>query len=314
MLRVVSEGLWTEIKKLTRKKGATAAAIAYVTSDKHVKFGSGDLLVCDASDAAIASAQTSVDVLRAAVRRGAKVFSSPGLHAKVLVAGRIAVVGSANMSAASATILDEAAIVTDDARAVAGVRVLVEELARKGDAVDDVFLERAGKIKVKAARRQSRRRRAVRVRGPRAWIISVVPLDDDEHPEEADLVDAERRVAEAGTEFGDSDAGYIRFVGNSRFRKEARAGDVVLAIWKPKSKSKRARVYAPEPILHRKDKGGVTHLFIEEYVDREDTALPFSKFRTLWTRVAGTSAPKMNSTRELRVELAEMLRGLWTSV
>ena len=180
MLRVVSDGLWADIKKLRAKNKPVFAAVAYVTSDSHLKFGRGDVLVCDASDQAIGSGQTTAAVLEAAVGRGAQVYSSPGLHAKVLVLGRVAVVGSANMSASSASTLDEAALITDDARAVVGVRVLVEKLARGGDRVDDDFIARILKIKVRKARNGSRRRRRVTVPESRAWLMSVIPVDDHE--------------------------------------------------------------------------------------------------------------------------------------
>ncbi len=311
MLRVVSQGLWGEIKKLSRMTRSRYAAVAYVTSDAHIRFRRGDVLVCDASDHAISSGQTSAKVLRAACARGAKVYSSPGLHAKALVLGRVAVVGSANMSDSSASTLDEAAVITDDARAVVGVRVLVEQLARGGDLVDKAFLARISRIKVRAARRGSRRRRSVAVRGPRAWLISVVPLGEGKHKSEENLVEEERVAAEKETEFSDSDAGYVRWVGNSLFRKLAKPGDLVIECWQPHSKSKRGTVHAPEPLLHRKDKGKVTHLFIEQYADRDATAIPFSAFRTLWRRVGTGRAPGLRSTREIPVELLETLRQMW---
>lgn len=100
-------------------------------------------------------------------------------------------------------------------------------------------------------------------------------------------------------------------MGNSRFKKEARRGDVIITISCSKLKSKRATVYAPEPLLLRKDTGRVTHLFVEEYADREETAIPFSKFRSLWSRLASTLPPTTNTTREVAVEFAEMLRQIW---
>ena len=312
MLRVVSDGLWGEIKKLGSKAGPKFAAIAYVTSDAHVKFKKGDVLICDASDSAIGSGQTSAKTLRAACARGAQVYSSPGLHAKALVLGRVAVVGSANMSISSASTLDEAAIVTDDARAVAGVRTLVEQLAEGADRVDAKFLARIDKITVRAPRRGSTRRRAVTVRGPRAWLISVSPLDDDKHEAENELVEAERERAEKEAEYSDSDAGYVRFTGNSNFRRYAKPGDLVISTWHPHAKSKRGTVFAPEPLLHRREKGKVTHLFIEEYVDRDATSMPFSSFKALWKRVGAGRAPMPNTVRELPVELVETLRRMWT--
>jgi hypothetical protein len=81
MLRVISDGIWTKIKKLSWSTQSKFAAIAYVTSDAHLKFGGGDVLVCDASDDAISAGQTSAEILRKAHARGAKIYSSPAVDA-----------------------------------------------------------------------------------------------------------------------------------------------------------------------------------------------------------------------------------------
>lgn len=309
MLRVVSDSVWTELKKLGHKK-RKFAAIAYVTSDRDLKFGRNDVLVCDASDAAIQSGQTSVAVLRAAVRRGAVVRSAPGLHAKVLVLGRVAVVGSANMSVSSASDLIEAALITDDVRAVAGVRVFVEELIATGDPVDDDFLGRAAKLPVRKHRRGGHRRKVIKIRGPRAWFVSVAPLNENRFERENEIVETERQAAARETEFDDSEAGYIRWAGNSKFRKEARAGDLVIQTWTPTHKSRRGTVYAPAPILRCKRVGKVTHAFIEEYADAQETAISFAAFKRLWTE-AGGPALTVKSTREISVALLESARQRW---
>lgn len=310
MLRVVSEGLWAELNKLGRGS-KKAAAIAYVTSDSDLTFGKGDVLVCDVSDEAIRAGQTSVDVLRAIVKRGGDVFSSPGLHAKSMVLGRVAVVGSANMSEASASHLVEAAVITDDARAVAGVRVFVEQLSQNADIVDKSFLDRIAELPVRDRPRGSRRRKSVVLREPRAWFVSLAPLDEERYEHEAELVEAERSVAKDEVEYVDSEAGYVRFTGNSLFKKEARPGDLVISAWTPTRKSRRGSVYAPTPILRRKDVGNVTHFFFEEYSDHDDTVVAFSSFKKLWEKLGGTSALNVKSTREMSVDLLESIRRDW---
>lgn len=313
MLRVVSEGLWTELRRIAGKKKnrPRLAAVAYVTSDERVNFGKGDILVCDATDTAIKSGQTAAAILRRAHDRGAQLFSSPGLHAKVFLLGRVAVIGSANLSSKSATELDEAALITDDARATSGVRLLVESLSQTADRIDQGFLRRIEKLPVVQARRGSRRRRSVRLPEPRAWLISVVPLDDEKHADEQTIIDDERAKAEEGTQYSDSEPGYIRFTGTSNFRKSAKLGDLVITIWRTHSKSSRAHVFAPEPVLRRKDKNGITHLFVEEYADREGTRITWTEFLRLWRRTTSNNLPGPKSTREIRIELLEQLRAAW---
>ena len=137
------------------------AAVAYVTRAAEVRFGREDVLVVDASDQAIMSSVTATAVLRAAHRRGAKVFSCPGLHAKVLLLDDVAVVGSANLSAASVNQKIEAALITADHAIVSQVQSLIDRLARRSDKIDEDFLRRIAKIKVLRKRPGSSRRKNV---------------------------------------------------------------------------------------------------------------------------------------------------------
>src|SRR3989337_4427162 len=93
--------VWTTILELSSSCDMKKAAVSYVSSDAILKFGQGDTLVVDASDDAIQAGQTSGSVLQRALTRGARVVSIPRLHAKVMVFGATAVVGSANISVRS---------------------------------------------------------------------------------------------------------------------------------------------------------------------------------------------------------------------
>jgi len=311
LLRVASEGLWTEVRRLARKNSPRLAAVAYVTTDTHMKFGRGDTLVCDATDAAIKSGQTSAVVLRRAHDRGARLFSSPGLHAKVFLLGRTAIVGSANLSSMSVKELDEAALITDDVRAMSGVRLLIESLLQKADEIDERFLSRIESLPITLPRRGSQRRRPVRIPEPRAWLVGLVPLNDEKHPDEHALVESERAQAEEKTQYSDSEPGYIRFTGNSNFRKLAKPGDLVIEICRSHWKSPRAHVFAPEPILRRKHRNSVTHFFVEEYADREDTRISMTEFSHLWRSATSKPLPGPKGVREIPVELLEQLRTAW---
>ncbi|WP_437723776.1 hypothetical protein [Sorangium sp. So ce861] len=89
------------------------------------------------------------------------------MHAKVFLLGRVAVVGSANLSTMSVNELEEAAPISDAARAVSGVRLLIENLMQAADEIDERFLRRIEKLPVVQVQRGSRRRRSdSRNRGP----------------------------------------------------------------------------------------------------------------------------------------------------
>ena len=138
---LLSSGLWPRMRKLAKNAHAKSAAVAYVTDDVAVAFGKGDVLITDASDEAITSGQTSAAVLAAAWKRGAEIVSITGLHAKVYVFDRHAVIGSANLSKTSQR-RTEAALVTDQPTVVSAARFLVEMLKSEGKVVNEAFLSR----------------------------------------------------------------------------------------------------------------------------------------------------------------------------
>jgi hypothetical protein len=133
--------VWPTILKLSA--GANRkAAVAYYGSDAFLRFAKGDVLVVDASDNAIATGQTSASVLQRALKRGARVFSVPNLHAKVMVFGRAAIIGSANYSIRSARELIEAILMTDQADVVRHVTKWIDELVAKGQKLDSGRIQR----------------------------------------------------------------------------------------------------------------------------------------------------------------------------
>ncbi|WP_438040259.1 hypothetical protein [Sorangium sp. So ce128] len=50
--------------------------------------------------------------------------------------------------------------------------------------------------------------------------------------------------------------------------------------------------------MRRKDKNGATHLFVEEYADREDIWISWTEFLRLWRRTTSSRPPGVRSTRE----------------
>ena len=153
--------LWPQLGRLAEKAKHRMAAVAYVTRATEVRFGAGDLLVADASDQVIKSGVTATAILRAAYRRGAQLFSCPGLHAKVLLLDDVAVVGSANISATSVNQKIEAALITDNRATASKVRSLIVQLANQSHDIDGQFLRRIGKLKVSRKWPESSRRKDV---------------------------------------------------------------------------------------------------------------------------------------------------------
>src|ERR1700723_260200 len=101
MQKILSKDLWPVIRELAEKAVQRKAAIAYVTQDL-VGFRKSDVLIVDASDNAIACGETDARLLRKLVNKGVRLYNCADLHAKVLVVGESAIIGSGNMSNSSA--------------------------------------------------------------------------------------------------------------------------------------------------------------------------------------------------------------------
>ncbi len=124
----ITAGLWPEITRAAKASRARCSvAVAYFGQGaaRLLPLARGSRLVVDASEGAVKSGQTCPADLLAMVKRGVRVFSVPNLHAKVFVLGRVAFIGSANVSRRSAGTLIEAALRTREPSTVQAARRFV---------------------------------------------------------------------------------------------------------------------------------------------------------------------------------------------
>jgi hypothetical protein len=91
MQRVLSNDLWTEVRKQARASKSRKAAIAYVTRDL-VGFHEGDTLVVDASALAIKNGETDAPLLRRLHKKGVQLYDCADLHAKILLLDHVAII------------------------------------------------------------------------------------------------------------------------------------------------------------------------------------------------------------------------------
>lgn len=200
----LSEGLWPELTRAIRRaRGRCDVAVAYFGrgADRLVPLSAGSRLVVDASEQAVGSGQTYPPGLLRLMRRGARVFSLPNLHAKVFVAGSMAYVGSTNASSRSNSQLLEAAIKTDLPRAVTTARQFVR--AHCLHELSPSVLRRLARLyrPPKIVGRRGRRAATSKAPAlPRVFLAQLRPVDYSER-EEAVAV-RERPVAERRRQHG----------------------------------------------------------------------------------------------------------------
>jgi hypothetical protein len=123
--------LWQTVARRLKTDARVTAAIAYVGKGgaKLLPLKKGDMLVVDMSLPTVRSGATDPREIEEFLERGVQVFTRRCLHTKVLVADRFAVVGSANVSTRSRDVLDEAAVLTNDAVVIRRAKQFVNRLA-----------------------------------------------------------------------------------------------------------------------------------------------------------------------------------------
>lgn len=312
MNEILSSTLWPRLKKLAKTAHKKFAAVAYVTDDDAVKFGKGDVLITDASDEAIKTGQTSAAVLNAAWKRKASIFSIPKLHAKLYIFDRYVIVGSANLSKSSQKRI-EVALLTDHPTTVSASRLLIDKLKQGRTPIDEAFISHILALPVTKSFPVTTS--SVQDLGddapPRAWLVGLKPAQekqDEQAVVEEGLEEAEKYVSQE-----DSSVSWIRFRGKSRFRREAKEGDVVVCIWTGGGKGKPNAVYHHAPILLRKDDPAhnATWFYVEEYPDAEETTLTWKQFQRLYSKIGIPGKLSQWSHRELADQHSDSLHALW---
>lgn len=305
---ILTGNIWRQVAPLANRAKRRLLAVAYVSRDKYLKLRRNDVLVCDASDGAIKTGETSAGVLKRLVRRGVEVRCRPDLHAKAAVLGGIALIGSCNLSASSEEDLTELALLTDRKQIVAQAIAFLHNLREASERISDDFLRRILKLKVRRARRR-RKRQGKKIRlGNKVWLVSVHQLAEDSFPSEQPFVEQAEEKAATLAVGKDPTISWIRWTGGARFRSVARPGDVVVQIWKSLS-GKRITVFAPCPIVLRQDVAHWTRFYVAEPEDCQ--TLSWKRFAKT-ARKHGLSHFSKDSVRELSPREVLVLERLWT--
>ena len=148
------KSVWPFIKRQinnTKKSQQIFVAIAYVGADaaKIMPLRRGDVLVCNASDAAIKQGSTSARALETFFKRGVQIFNEPRLHGKVVIFPKRVFVGSANVSTRSRDVLYEAVVETTDPKTIGSSLKFVHRLAQRISRIDRNDIKRLRALPVK---------------------------------------------------------------------------------------------------------------------------------------------------------------------
>lgn len=175
-----SKNLWSQVVKVRGEK-PVVAAISYVNKD-HLKLRAGDILICDASDSRIATGATTYALLSLLAKRKVALWHLDKLHAKVVRLSAHVVVGSANMTANSESLI-ESAVLTDQTDAFRQVDEMLSSLLNSGKLkrIDGSFLSRIKSIPVMySGSGGERAARNLDYRKPTCWLMGYQELSPRE--------------------------------------------------------------------------------------------------------------------------------------
>jgi hypothetical protein len=305
--QVLTDKVWRDVAKRARSAPSRKAAIAYVTTDD-MGLRAGDVLITDASIRAIRSGQTDAKLLRKLHDAGVVIYCREGLHSKVAVFGKHAVIGSANMSGSD---LIEASAITDSATIVSGVAAFIEKLSTPRAKLDAGQIDRLCAIEVKRTGFRGRKRASNPVSrlGNATWILGVREMK--RNPSESQQKRIDRRTRELNERLGseEDDLAWIEWGKKSRFGRECRAGDTIIRIynWRGRKRpvvTRRVRVLLKDSEPHR-------NRFYTEDTVGSSNEVSWSNFRKILKDAGFRRDVKPMSALRLDSSVAEVIDRKW---
>jgi hypothetical protein len=308
MDQVLTDNIWKQIAAKIRNEKRRLAAIAYVSNPNHLRLKKDDVLLCDASDQAIRTGETSAAALRKFHKAGVRLYNCPNLHAKVVVFGPNVLIGSCNLSDSSATVLREAALLSSRSSVRSQAVAFIHMAREQSQLINKEFIDRVLKIEVMKRHAASRtRRKPSKPLGNRTWVLRTHHLDPDRYRDEEKWIEKAEKEVKRRLSDPDSEVGWVRWTGRSRFRELAQEGDSLIDMNSPR-RSERVVVSAPVPILKKQDQGKWTRFYYEIRDDSQE--MSWTEFERRLRRVGLTSIRK-NSTRELTRRDVALVDTIW---
>jgi len=308
--------LWKAIASKAKKAHRTKAAIAYASKEGPFSFKPDDVLIVDASDKAVAFGETSAAVLGKLLKRGVRLYSHTGLHAKVVIVDSVLFASSANLSESSISKLFEAGIETDNPNSVSGAVGMIERLTENSVQIDADFVARIRKIVVVkggGAARSSVRTTPKGHREPVTWLMGVHDIEEPKHPDELKRIEAGTAKAETFFSNPKSSASWIRYRLKGSAAKVLQ-GDNLVIIRRSSAKTEPKRVFPHADVLWVQPEPNCIRIFYEDLPNAEKKSLSWARFKKL-ARLAGLKSNiSKNSTRQLSDKISSNLKDEWEAV
>jgi hypothetical protein len=319
MTRFLSnETLWQAIAGRIKAASHVEAAIAYFGQGgaRLLPLRNGDRLVVEMSPATVRAGGTDPREVEKLMQRGVEAFTRRNLHAKIVIADRAVISGSANVSRHSQQVLDEAAILTTDPSAVRRAGEFIDRICN--EPVRPEYLEKCKSIykpPLLNSRRAGSKNSQPRVAHAKLWLVNL---------QEASLPDSEVERYEQGEEKakklvkvqGRSTTTSFHWPYQPKMVRELDLGDWLIQIMTYDDKSILA--YPPGQLLfvdhyvRNPDRGKKRWVFHLE-IPKRGEPLTWKEFRRATKSVLGLGALSKPRTKPVRdIQVADGLLSLWT--
>jgi hypothetical protein len=268
------------------------------------------------SPATVTAGSTDPHEIEKLIRRGVQAFTRRNLHAKIVVADKWVISGSANVSRRSQSLLDEAAILTTDRSAVRRAQEFIDRICT--EPVRPEYLKKSKAIYMpprlngQHTRGKDGQRRATHAK---LWLVALVESTIPES-EVKRYEQGEKRANKLVKDHDRSSTDNFHWPYKPRMASELERGDWFIQVVKYKDKSLLA--YPPSQLLHidhyvrDRERGKERWVFHLEVPKRGETMTWKELCRAAKT-VFGSSAPSTPRTRPVRdMQVADDLLSLWT--
>jgi len=314
--KILQDNLWPTITQLARKSKRKHVAVAYLGqgANKLLPLGEGDSLLIDMSQITVESGQTDPNEVEKYLKKGVEVYTCSNLHAKVYIFDKTLIVGSANVSQHSKYDLIEVGLLCRDSDVLIRTLGLIRSLQVEPVTLEYIKLCKKLYNPPKIPHDKRRKRRgAITPEHSRLWVLSVRSTDFSE--KENRLCETERK--KASNKLKDTrkfETSSIRWTGKSHFTECVREGDLVVQIWKERSK---IEVYPPSRVLRITryesfDRRKTRRMFIHVEQSKHPRLLSWRQFRNKVSKT-GLRRISPNSKREIRSrKIAHLVLGLWS--
>jgi len=310
-----NETLWDTLTARIKAANHVDAAIAYLGQGgaKLLPLRNGDRLVVDMSPATVRAGGTDPREVEKLIERGVQAFTRRNLHAKIVVADKTVISGSANVSKQSQQVLDEAAILTTDPSAVRRAQEFIDRICT--EPVRREYLEECKRIYRPprfTGQRAGSKDGQHRARHAKLWLVNLV---------EASVPDSELERYEQGEAKAEKLAKDQSRSSTTSFHwpyKPKMASELELGDWMIQSvtyKDKSVLVYAPGQLLvvdhyvRDSERGKERWVFHLEVPKRGET-MTWKEFRRVAKSFPAPTKPRTKPIRDIQV--ADEVLGLWT--